>query len=40
MGATDLILSKNKKITLQNFWPTGLFLIYYFLLFEKKRNKT
>ena len=33
-GPTDPILSKNKKIILQNFGQLA-FLIYYFLLFEK-----
>ena len=38
-GPTDPILSKKQKIILQNLGC--LFLIYYFLLFEKKiRNKT
>ena len=38
-GPTDPILSKNKKIILQNFGQ--LAIIYYFLLFEKRiRNKT
>ena len=39
-GPTDPILSKKQKIILQNLGYC-LFLIYYFLLFEKKiRNKT
>ena len=38
MAPANPILSKNKKIILQNC-PTGFFLIYYFLLLEKKINK-
>ena len=31
---------QKQKNNITKFWPTGLFLIYYFLLFEKKINKT
>ena len=34
---TDPILSKTKKIILQNFGQLA-FLIYYFLLFEKNKK--
>ena len=37
-GLMDPILSKNRKIILQNFGQLA-FLIYWFLLFEKKKNK-
>ena len=39
MDPTDPALSNNKKIILQNFRQMA-FLIYYFLLFEEKINKT
>ena len=31
--------SKNNNNNITKFWPTGSFLIYYFLLFEKKNKK-
>ena len=39
MDPTDPILSKNKKIILQNFGQLSFFLIYYFLLFDKTKIK-
>ena len=39
MGTTDPTLSKHKKIITQNI-DQRAFSIYYFLLFEEKRNKT
>ena len=39
MRTTDPTLSKNKKIITQNIDQLA-FSIYYFLLFEEKRNKT
>ena len=43
-GPTVPILNKQKKITiiiiLQNFGQLTFFLIYCFLLFEKKKRKT
>ena len=30
---------QKKKNNITNCWPTGGFFIYYFLLFEEKRNK-
>ena len=38
-GANDPTLSKNQKNNITKFWPTGFFLIYHFLLFEKKEIK-
>ena len=31
---------QKQKINITKFWPSDFFLIYYFLLFEEKRNKT
>ena len=38
-GPTDPILSKNKKIILQDFDQLASFLIYYFLLLEKNKKQ-
>ena len=38
MGLTDPILSKNKKIILQNFGLLDFSFIYSFLIFEKKKE--
>ena len=37
---TDPTLSKKQKNNIMKCWPTGFVLIYYFLLFEEKRNNT
>ena len=39
-GRNRPYFKQKQKNNITKFWPTGLFLIYYFLLFEKKRNKT
>ena len=31
---------QKQKNNIPKFWPAGFFLIYYFMLFEEKRNKT
>ena len=36
-GPTDPNLSQSKKLILQNFVQLALALIYYLLLFEKKK---
>ena len=37
-GSSDPILSKSKKIILQNFGQLAFFKIYCFLLFEKNKK--
>ena len=39
-GPDRLYFKQKRKNDVTKFWPTGFFLIYYFLPFEKKRNKT
>ena len=39
-GPTDPILSKSKKIINYKILANWLFLIYYFLLFEKNKKKS
>ena len=31
---------QKQKNNITKFWPTDFFLIFYFLLFEEKTNKT